>query len=235
MTYFNLGTYSWTITTKSPNAQLWFDRGLAWVYGYNHEEAIVCFEQALKADPACAMARWGIAYAIGPNYNRWWYTFSVEERVEILQRAHVELQQAITHKHHISPLEASLIEALLERYPTDHSTEDFAPYTDAYADAMRRVYQANPDNLDICTLFVEALMNRTPWQLWDLKSGDYASGASTEEILVVINRAFEAQTEAQQTDAWAYKYTGTGAVVHRKVVSYRRSWQTCIGSALGAT
>ena len=58
------------------NAQQWFDRGLAWVYGYNHEEAIVCFEQALKEDPACAMARWGIAYAIGPNYNRWWHTFS---------------------------------------------------------------------------------------------------------------------------------------------------------------
>ena len=53
------------------NAQQWFDRGLAWVYGYNHEKAIVCFEQALKEDPACAMARWGIAYAIGPNYNRW--------------------------------------------------------------------------------------------------------------------------------------------------------------------
>jgi len=91
MAYFKLDTYSWTITTKSHNAQPWFDRGLAWVYGYNHEEAIVCFEQALKEDPACAMARWGIAYAIGPNYNRWWFTFSLEERVGILQSVVVYL------------------------------------------------------------------------------------------------------------------------------------------------
>ena len=65
--YYDLGTYSRPITTSSADAQLWFDRGLIWTYGYNHEEAIVCFETALEHDPQCAMAHWGIAYAVGPE------------------------------------------------------------------------------------------------------------------------------------------------------------------------
>ena len=70
MEYFDLGTYSRAVTTSSDEAQLWFDRGLAWTYAYNHEEAISCFQNAVAADPGCAMAHWGIAYCIGPNYNK---------------------------------------------------------------------------------------------------------------------------------------------------------------------
>lgn len=47
----------------------WFDRGLVWVWGYNPEEAVSCFEMALQACPDFAMAHWGIAYAHGPFYN----------------------------------------------------------------------------------------------------------------------------------------------------------------------
>ena len=75
MDYFDLGTYSKPVTTTSNDAQMWFDRGVVWTYGYNHEEAILCFEKALEADPSCAMAQWGIAYAIGPNYNLPWILF----------------------------------------------------------------------------------------------------------------------------------------------------------------
>ena len=75
MSYYDLGPYTWPISTSSEEAQTWFDRGLMWTYGYNHEEAISCFERALEADPACAMAHWGIAYAVGPNYNNPWEAF----------------------------------------------------------------------------------------------------------------------------------------------------------------
>ena len=77
--YYDLGQHSYPISTSSPAAQLWFDRGLAWTYGFNHEEAIRCFEQALELDPHCAMAYWGIAYAIGPNYNKAWDQFDPVE------------------------------------------------------------------------------------------------------------------------------------------------------------
>ena len=72
MDYYDLGAYTRKVTTAVPEAQLWFDRGLNWCFGFNHEEAIACFEKALERDPACAMAHWGIAYAAGPNYNLPW-------------------------------------------------------------------------------------------------------------------------------------------------------------------
>ena len=59
-TYFDLGGYSFPITTQSTEAQKWFDRGILWTYGYNHEEAVMCFERAIGADPKCAMAYWGV-------------------------------------------------------------------------------------------------------------------------------------------------------------------------------
>ncbi|WP_170406125.1 tetratricopeptide repeat protein [Ruegeria arenilitoris] len=201
MQYFDLGNYSWPVTTQFPVAQLWFDRGLAWVYGYNHEEAIVCFENALKEDPSCAMAHWGIAYAIGPNYNRWWFTYSSEERAEILETAHSSLQAADALKSDVTPLEAALIEALFTRYPTSADVEEFGPFNDAFGTAMRDIYKANPGNLDICTLYVEALMNRTPWQLWDLQTGEPAEGADTLEIVAAMDHVFE-------TDPSAWSHAG---------------------------
>jgi hypothetical protein len=68
----NLGSYTRKVTTTSADTQRWFDRGLNWCFGYHHEEAVACFEKALKREPNCAMARWGIAYAVGPNYNFPW-------------------------------------------------------------------------------------------------------------------------------------------------------------------
>ena len=84
MSYYDLGSYTRKVTTKSEDAQLWFDRGLVWIFAYNHEEAIACFEKALEADPGCAMAHWGIAYAIGPNYNKPWEAFEEEEKPDAL-------------------------------------------------------------------------------------------------------------------------------------------------------
>jgi hypothetical protein len=65
--YYDLGTYSRLVTTSSAEAQVWFDRGLLWCYGYNHEESIRCFRKATEYDRGCAMAYWGIAYASGSN------------------------------------------------------------------------------------------------------------------------------------------------------------------------
>ena len=58
--YFDLGSYSRPVSTVVI-AQTWFDRGLVWLFAYNHEEATVCFEKVLEADPDCAMAHWGSA------------------------------------------------------------------------------------------------------------------------------------------------------------------------------
>ncbi|MBX2837434.1 MAG: tetratricopeptide repeat protein [Gammaproteobacteria bacterium] len=191
MHYFNLGDYSRKISTPSSDAQIWFDRGLIWTYGYNHEEAIVCFEKALEADPKCAMAHWGIAYAIGPNYNKPWGAFEEDEKPEALQRAQSALATTAALADHVSPVESALIDALVQRYPDNSSFEHCETWNDAFAEAMRAVYTAYRDDLDVCTVFVEALMNRTPWALWDLATGMPAEGADTLEAKSALEDVFD--------------------------------------------
>ena len=193
---FDLGNYSRTITTNSDTAQNWFNRGLNWTYGYNHEEAAECFRKAIAADPACGMAYWGLAYAIGPNYNKEWEIFEPDERVSTLKEAHDALSTAQSLDG-LQPVESAMIEALATRFPIDPQIEDFGPWNDAFTDAMRPVYKAHSDDLDVVAIFAEAGMNRTPWALWDLVKGAPAEGASTEEARTALESAF-----ATQSDAW---------------------------------
>lgn len=188
---FNLGSYTRPITTESPDAQLWFDRGLLWCYGFNFEEAVLCFEQAAAADPTCAMAHWGTAYAAGPNYNLVWEDFGWEGAQHVAARCYAVTQQALALIDGIMPVERALIEALPHRYQADHFTDEaqFAVWNDAYAAAMRTVYYAFPADRDVATLTVDALINRTPWQLWDLATGEAAAGADTLEALEILERA----------------------------------------------
>lgn len=190
MAYYDLGTYSRSVTTTSADAQAWFDRGLLWTYAYNHEEAIACFEKAAAADPGCAMAHWGVAYAIGPNYNKPWEAFEDEEKPDALTCARDALDKALQCEG-LASFERDLIQALVHRYPDNATIDDFSPWNDAYADAMRDVYNAHIDDLDVRCLFAEAIMNRTPWQLWDLPSGQPAEGANTLEAIAVLESAFE--------------------------------------------
>lgn len=94
MEYYDLGTYTRPVTTSSAQAQLWFDRGLMWTYGFHHEEAVACFQAAAEADPDCAMAHWGIAYALGPNYNKPWEFFDDEDLVRTVDRTHAAVETA---------------------------------------------------------------------------------------------------------------------------------------------
>ncbi len=197
MTYFDLGTHGWAVSTGSDEAQAWFDRGLVWLYAYHHEEAIACFERALEADDQLAMAHWGIAYAIGPNYNKPWEAFEDDEKPQALDRAREALDAAARLAEGATPVERALIGAVAKRYPDSGVCEDFAPWNDAFAAAMRAVHRAHPDELDVTALFAEAIMNRTPWQLWDIAAGRPAEGADTAEAIDVLERAF-----ADRPDAW---------------------------------
>ena len=188
---FDLGTYSRPITNSSPDAQLWFDRGLIWTFGFNHDEAVFCFRQAVEADPDCAMAHWGIAYAIGPNYNKPWEAFGRKEVASALATAFEEANLAVSLSSNCTEAERDLIAALQHRYPQTQPLDDMMGWVDDYADAMREVYREHSDDADIASLFAEAMMNRTPWSLWDLSSGEPAEGADTVEAREVLERAME--------------------------------------------
>jgi len=186
---FNLGRYSRKINTRSKTAQQWFDRGLAWCYGYNHDEAVRCFQAAAKADPDCAMAHWGIAYAAGPNYNKQWKAFDVLDLQRSLRTARKATLKAQKLARRAGPAEQALIAALLQRYPGDNPDEVTPIWNDAYAATMRDVYRSHGDDLDIAALFAEAIMNRTPWALWDIATGKPAEGADTLEAVAVLEKA----------------------------------------------
>jgi tetratricopeptide (TPR) repeat protein len=194
--YFDLGSHSRRISTSSADAQLWFDRGLIWAFAFNHEEAVHCFEQALAADPHCAMAHWGVAYSIGPYYNKQWVRFDAADLGNTLSAAHAAMTRAVDCLDSATAPEQALINALRARYPQAQPVADMDAWNDAYADAMRGVYQQFPDDLDVCTLFADALMNRTPWALWDLASGAPADGADTLEAVAVIERGLAAMPPA---------------------------------------
>ena len=198
MSYYNVDVYSRPITTSSSEAQLWFDRGLVWTYGYHHEEAIECFKKALEHDPDCAMAQWGVAYAAGPNYNMPWKLFDPEGKATALADAFDATAAARSLADKVTPAERALIEALPARYPQRTPIEDQSPWNDAFTDAMRGAYQAHPDDLEIATIFAEAIMNRTPWKMWDLKTGGVAEGAGTLEAREVLERAMHEDPAAME-------------------------------------
>ncbi|KAA2316975.1 hypothetical protein DL237_00710 [Pseudooceanicola sediminis] len=178
--YFDLGSYSFPITTTSPEAQMWFDRGLIWTYGYHHEEALTCFQRALDSDPTCAMAQWGIAYASGPNYNYPWALQDDQTRSIALTRARTAMQAALALVGDVTPTEAALINALPARYPQDCPAPDMQNWDHDFANAMRAVHARCPTSPEVATVFAESLLNLTPWQMWDLATGAPTSPATTE-------------------------------------------------------
>ncbi|MFK7753935.1 MAG: tetratricopeptide repeat protein [Sedimentitalea sp.] len=187
--YYDLGTHHRPITAATPDAQLWFDRGLIWIYGFNFDEAIACFKRALEHDPDCAMAYWGIAYAAGPDYNMPWSLYDDRGRAKALGIAYDAMEQAQKRAAPCTPAEQTLIAALSARYPQRTPTDGMDRWDHAFADAMRAAYALHPGDLDLVTIYVDSLLNLTPWQMWDLKSGTPAKGAATPEAQSALETA----------------------------------------------
>ena len=172
-----LGNHTFKITTNSPAAQRYFDQGIRLLFGFNHGSAIRSFQQAARLDPAAAMPHWGIALASGPHIN---FPFVPPPAAELAWK---ELALAQAAAPRASPVERDLIEALGHRYanpqPEDRSALDLA-----YANAMRRVWQAHPDNTDVGVFFAEAMMDLRPWDQWT-PAGQPQPG--TDEILTTLD------------------------------------------------
>lgn len=194
MDYYDLGDYSRKISTNSDDARLWFTRGLNWLFAFNHGEAVACFQKAIAADPACAMAHWGVGYAAGPNYNLPWVRYDPAGRATALATAYDATQAALALVATATPGERALIEALPIRHPQREITDDvdeMSAWDVAFTAAMRTVAAEYPGDLDIKSVFVEAIMNETPWQMWDLDTGEIANGAGTAEARAALEGAFE--------------------------------------------
>ncbi|KAJ5152367.1 hypothetical protein N7492_010662 [Penicillium capsulatum] len=189
---FDTGKFERPITTKSPDAQTWFNRGLTWAYGFNHQEAASCFERAIHNDPECAMAQWGLAYALGPNYNQPWEFFGADLK-SVVQRTYQASRKAALLATNATPVEQAIITAIQARYQSEEpaSMEQYAAQNRAYADAMEVAYREFGDDLDVAALYTDSLLNLTPWKLWDLKTGEPTPGSRTLDAKSVLDKALK--------------------------------------------
>ncbi|MFG0258536.1 MAG: hypothetical protein ACF8GE_11600 [Phycisphaerales bacterium JB043] len=168
--------YHFPVTTDSDHAQRWFDQGFQLTYGFHHLEAIRSYQKALEYDPDLAMAWWGIAYAKGPNLND--PAISAERHED----AYVAAQNALALMDSADRKEQMLVHAISKRYaPT--LPDDVSALNQAYAEAMREIYNDYPDDPDIGALYADALMNLQPWDYWT--SDDEPKGNILEIVSVL--------------------------------------------------
>ena len=163
------------ISTTSKEAQDYFNQGLMLSYGFNHAEAARSFYEAARLDTACAMAFWGYAFVLGPNYNG-----GMEE--DNFQRAYEASRKAQSLSKNCTPKE-SIDLALTFRY-VSHPSVDRTTLDEAYATAMKKVYEQYAADPDVGALYAESLMNLHPWDLYDKKTK--AAKAWTPELINIL-------------------------------------------------
>jgi len=170
-----IGNQHHPVTTSNPEAQKFFDQGLRLIYAFNHDEAERSFAHAAHLDPKLAMAYWGIAETVGPNYND-------PADPDRFKKAHEAIQKAVDLSVSVSASEKAYINALAKRFPADPKA-DLRQAAEDSRDAMREVVKQFPDDLDAAALFAEALMNLHPWGLWHV---DGSPELGTEEIVATL-------------------------------------------------
>lgn len=168
-----LGSINLPVTTTNPEAQKFFNQGLAYIYAFNHEEAVRSFKQATQLDPQLAMGYWGMALALGSNYN-------VQADGPSLLTAYTNLQKAIELAPKASEHERGYINALAKRYSSDLNVDKQKLAVD-YKNAMGELAKRYPDDPDAATLYAESLMNLRPWKLWSL------DGKPAEDTLEIVS------------------------------------------------
>ena len=170
--------YTRPVATSSPLAQRYVDHGLQWLYGFNDDEAIRCFREAVRLDPDCAFGWWGIAYAYGINVND--PAMTAEES----RGAWQAIGEAVARRERAGQVERELIDALAKRYAWP-APEDPGPLEEAYAAAMEEVWRRHSDDADVGALYAESRMNLQPWDYWTI---DGAPKGRAEEIVATLER-----------------------------------------------
>lgn len=170
-----LGSLHHPVSTKNAEAQRFFDQGLALVYAFNHDEAARSFKRAAALDPGLAMAWWGVGFALGPNIN-----LPVDPEHE--KAAYEAVQKAVALSSAAPANERGYIEALARRYSIDPKA-DLKQLDLEFKQAMGKLVNAYPDDLDAAVLYAESAMDLRPWKLWTM-DGKPAPG--TEEIVAML-------------------------------------------------
>src|SRR5688572_5024322 len=226
----NLGVHTFPVSTKVERAQLFMNQGLNLTYGFNHAEAARAFAEAARLDPSLAMAYWGQALVLGPNIN-------APMAPEVEPKALELLQKAIALKGKASARERAYIDALTARYTGKAADRAVADH--AYADAMRKLTEAYPNDLDARTLYAESLMDLRPWGYWTRDGKPYdetAQALSALESVLGKNKnhphalhlwihaweSVDAKKAEAEADRLVPLMPGAGHMVHMPAHIYQR-------------
>jgi tetratricopeptide (TPR) repeat protein len=157
-----LGKYSWPITTKSREAQAFFDQGVQLLYSFTPEDAARSFREAQKRDPGCAMCYFAEAWAWGPYLNG-------PMPARNAPRAHAAAQQAQKLVGSTSAIEQALITTMAVRYQPVYDSATHFRLARVYADSLARVSARFPNDLNVATMYAEALMLLEPRRgIWEI-------------------------------------------------------------------
>jgi tetratricopeptide (TPR) repeat protein len=195
--YYELGTFGRPIRTISKDAQEWFNRGLTWTYGFHHEEAVLCFEQSLSHDPRCVITYLFLIYALGPNYNKKGEYFADDELTRHMTKIHQatdDVEELLTAREGdvggLPNLERMFYEALKGKFPREYRGKEFRKWNEAFVDGMKAVYEEyGEEDLDMSAVYVDSMMCLTPWQLWDLRTGQPTPNSQSLQALSVLEKA----------------------------------------------
>jgi hypothetical protein len=175
-----LGNHRHPIATKSPEAQKFFDQGLALAYAFNRAEAARSFRRAAELDPSAAMPWWGVSFSLGRHMN-----MDIDQDVDAAG-AFAAIEKARFLMASAPDNEKAYIEALGKRC-SGAANQDGARLDDEYASAMRQLAARYPDDLDAQTLFADSLLNRHRYH-WYSAEGHPEEGS--EEVLPCCRRCF---------------------------------------------
>ena len=201
-------SFATKITCKDEETRKMYALAFGHMLNYNHEQAIHCYSQCTELDPNCAMAWWGIAYCVSSNYN--W--------APGLGSGYDAIQQAVNLKDGCTDLEKDLIDALSQRHseeardqanPAELNMGNSPELNLAFAEAMAPIYQKYTGDLDVAAIYVEALMNLNPWQLWDkdTKTGNITPVDDNTLLCVeIMEDAFENVEGAKEHPALCHLY-----------------------------
>ena len=172
------GTYSRPISTKSKEAQAFFDQGLRLAWGFYFPEAILSYQTASHYDPEHPMPYWGLAHAMGPNPNSRYARMPDDPKGEGLKA----INAALARIENATPIEAELIRALHVLYDKESISDD-AERDQAYPGAMRELNRRYPDHSDIAALYAGAYMSIGRWDYWDSEGNPKAETMAVAEAL----------------------------------------------------